>query len=72
MGSGYGLFTSLLCIFFLVLVSVFVKPQGFDKAMVMMQGMKGASLKFDTEKEVFDFLGFPCLEPHERNLWNFM
>nr|GME13616.1 DNA polymerase lambda isoform X1 [Ipomoea batatas] len=32
------------------------------------RGMKGASLKFDTEKEVFDFLGFPCLEPHERNL----
>lgn len=27
-----------------------------------------ASLKFDTEKEVFDFLGFPWLEPHERNL----
>ncbi|CAH9146613.1 unnamed protein product [Cuscuta epithymum] len=31
-------------------------------------GMKGASLKFETEKEVFDFLGFPWLEPHERNL----
>ncbi|XP_041015457.1 DNA polymerase lambda isoform X1 [Juglans microcarpa x Juglans regia] len=27
-----------------------------------------ASLKFETEKEVFDFLGFPWLEPHERNL----
>ncbi|KAJ4838618.1 hypothetical protein Tsubulata_019381 [Turnera subulata] len=27
-----------------------------------------ASLRFDTEKEVFDFLGFPWLEPHERNL----
>ncbi|KAJ7953677.1 DNA polymerase lambda [Quillaja saponaria] len=27
-----------------------------------------ASLKFHTEKEVFDFLGFPWLEPHERNL----
>ncbi|KAG9144324.1 hypothetical protein Leryth_019421 [Lithospermum erythrorhizon] len=27
-----------------------------------------ASLKFQTEKEVFDFLGFPWLEPHERNL----
>ncbi|KAL4639198.1 hypothetical protein ACB092_03G200200 [Castanea dentata] len=27
-----------------------------------------ASLKFNTEKEVFDFLGFPWLEPHERNL----
>ncbi|KAK9119622.1 hypothetical protein Scep_017715 [Stephania cephalantha] len=26
------------------------------------------SLSFDTEKEVFDFLGFPCLEPQERNL----
>ncbi|GMN68405.1 hypothetical protein TIFTF001_037460 [Ficus carica] len=26
------------------------------------------SLKFDEEKEVFDFLGFPWLEPHERNL----
>ena len=35
----------------------------------MLQGAKGsASLKFDTEKEVFDFLGFPWLEPHERNL----
>ncbi|XP_050371844.1 DNA polymerase lambda-like [Argentina anserina] len=28
----------------------------------------GASLKFDAEKEVFDFLGFPWLEPHQRNL----
>ncbi|KAJ8569846.1 hypothetical protein K7X08_006423 [Anisodus acutangulus] len=27
-----------------------------------------ASLKFDTEKEVFEFLGFPALEPNERNL----
>ncbi|KAJ9172088.1 hypothetical protein P3X46_015372 [Hevea brasiliensis] len=27
-----------------------------------------ASLRFDTEKEVFDFLGFLWLEPHERNL----
>lgn len=27
-----------------------------------------ASLRFNTEKEVFDFLGFPWLEPHERNL----
>ncbi|WCJ21710.1 DNA polymerase lambda [Euphorbia peplus] len=26
------------------------------------------SLKFDTEKEVFDFLGFPWLEPQQRNL----
>ncbi|KAL5759729.1 hypothetical protein ACOSP7_018246 [Xanthoceras sorbifolium] len=26
------------------------------------------SLKFRMEKEVFDFLGFPWLEPHERNL----
>ncbi|CAJ1953327.1 unnamed protein product [Sphenostylis stenocarpa] len=33
------------------------------------RGAKGsASLKFDTEKEVFDFLDFPWLEPHERNL----
>nr|XP_048333166.1 DNA polymerase lambda isoform X3 [Ziziphus jujuba var. spinosa] len=35
-------------------------------------GRKGAkasaSLKFNEEKEVFDFLGFPWLEPHERNL----
>ncbi|CAH9129127.1 unnamed protein product [Cuscuta epithymum] len=31
-------------------------------------GLKGANLKFDTEKEIFDFLGFPWLEPHERNL----
>ncbi|CAI0627536.1 unnamed protein product [Linum tenue] len=27
-----------------------------------------ASLKLQTEKEVFDYLGFPWLEPHERNL----
>ncbi|CAN1187615.1 DNA polymerase lambda [Linum perenne] len=27
-----------------------------------------ASLKLQTEKEVFEFLGFPWLEPHERNL----
>ncbi|KAJ6898899.1 DNA polymerase lambda isoform X2 [Populus alba x Populus x berolinensis] len=27
-----------------------------------------ASLRFGNEKEVFDFLGFPWLEPHERNL----
>lgn len=33
------------------------------------RGGKGsASLKFHTEKEVFDFLSFPWLEPHERNL----
>ncbi|KAI5679155.1 hypothetical protein M9H77_10105 [Catharanthus roseus] len=33
------------------------------------RGSKGsASLKFDTEKEVFDFLGFPWFEPNERNL----
>ncbi|GAB2297311.1 hypothetical protein Dimus_031422 [Dionaea muscipula] len=33
------------------------------------RGVKGtASLRFNTEKEVFDFLGFPWLEPHERNL----
>ncbi|XP_042498852.1 DNA polymerase lambda isoform X5 [Macadamia integrifolia] len=35
-------------------------------------GKRGArssmSLSFKTEKEVFDFLGFPWLEPHERNL----
>ncbi|KAL2476569.1 DNA polymerase lambda (POLL) [Abeliophyllum distichum] len=33
------------------------------------RGSKGsANLKFETEKEVFDFLGFPWFEPHERNL----
>ncbi|XAR65021.1 DNA-directed DNA polymerase [Bertholletia excelsa] len=33
------------------------------------RGTKGsASLHFKTEKEVFEFLGFPWLEPHERNL----
>ncbi|CAM8883642.1 unnamed protein product [Rhodiola kirilowii] len=33
------------------------------------RGAKGArSMSFKTEKEVFDFLGFPWLEPHERNL----
>ncbi|KAJ8451683.1 hypothetical protein Cgig2_018317 [Carnegiea gigantea] len=33
------------------------------------RGAKGGpSLHFNTEKEVFDFLGFPWLEPHERNL----
>ncbi|KAL9240918.1 hypothetical protein vseg_015084 [Gypsophila vaccaria] len=33
------------------------------------RGIRGlASLHFNTEKEVFDFLGFPWLEPHERNL----
>ncbi|PWA76809.1 fibrillarin, S-adenosyl-L-methionine-dependent methyltransferase [Artemisia annua] len=26
------------------------------------------SLKFNSEKEVLDFLGFPWLEPHERNI----
>nr|XP_043618721.1 DNA polymerase lambda isoform X2 [Erigeron canadensis] len=26
------------------------------------------SLKFNSEKEVFEFLGFPWLEPHERNI----
>ncbi|KAL2510206.1 DNA polymerase beta thumb domain-containing protein [Forsythia ovata] len=32
-------------------------------------GSKGSAiLKFETEKEVFDFLGFPWFEPHERNL----
>ncbi|XP_047959735.1 DNA polymerase lambda [Salvia hispanica] len=33
------------------------------------RGSKGsASLKFATEKQVFDFLGFPWLEPNQRNL----
>ncbi|XP_038892426.1 DNA polymerase lambda isoform X2 [Benincasa hispida] len=33
------------------------------------RGARGtATLKFDTEKEIFEFLGFPWLEPHERNL----
>ncbi|KAB2097102.1 hypothetical protein ERO13_A01G141200v2 [Gossypium hirsutum] len=33
------------------------------------RGSRGtASLKLETEKEVFDFLGFPWLEPYERNL----
>ncbi|KAK7309517.1 hypothetical protein RJT34_06315 [Clitoria ternatea] len=33
------------------------------------RGAKGsASLKFYTEKEVFNFLDFPWLEPHQRNL----
>ncbi|CAH8326879.1 unnamed protein product [Eruca vesicaria subsp. sativa] len=31
-------------------------------------GRASASMKLSTEKEVFDFLGFPWLEPHERNL----
>lgn len=29
---------------------------------------KGASVVCKTERDVFDFLGFPWLEPHERNL----
>lgn len=41
----------------------------FSRILVPLQGAKGsASLKFNTEKEIFDFLDFPCLEPHERNL----
>ncbi|XP_057774669.1 LOW QUALITY PROTEIN: DNA polymerase lambda [Salvia miltiorrhiza] len=33
------------------------------------RGSKGsASLKFATEKQVFDFLGFPWLDPNQRNL----
>ncbi|XP_022151135.1 DNA polymerase lambda isoform X2 [Momordica charantia] len=33
------------------------------------RGARGsATLKFDTEKQVFEFLGFPWLEPHQRNL----
>ncbi|WZZ79999.1 hypothetical protein YC2023_100571 [Brassica napus] len=31
-------------------------------------GRASASMKLSTEKQVFDFLGFPLLEPHERNL----
>ncbi|KAF8108071.1 hypothetical protein N665_0115s0080 [Sinapis alba] len=31
-------------------------------------GRASASMKLSTEKEVFDFLGFPWLDPHERNL----
>ncbi|XP_033132797.1 DNA polymerase lambda isoform X2 [Brassica rapa] len=31
-------------------------------------GRASASMKLSTEKQVFDFLGFPWLEPHERNL----
>ncbi|KAI3886322.1 hypothetical protein MKW92_050520 [Papaver armeniacum] len=44
---------------------LFLATQGSD-------GKKGAratkSLSLNTEKEVFDFLSFPWLEPHERNL----
>lgn len=29
---------------------------------------KGPPVSFKTERDVFDFLGFPWLEPHERNL----
>ncbi|MCO5555257.1 hypothetical protein L7F22_008801 [Adiantum nelumboides] len=29
---------------------------------------KGPSVAFKTERDVFEFLGFPWLEPHERNL----
>lgn len=37
--------------------------------MYLCQGARAtASLKLSTEKQVFDFLGFPWLEPHERNL----
>ncbi|XP_023524101.1 DNA polymerase lambda isoform X1 [Cucurbita pepo subsp. pepo] len=33
------------------------------------RGAKGsASLKFDTEKDIFEFLGFPWLEPQQRNI----
>ncbi|GAB2226554.1 hypothetical protein Droror1_Dr00022364 [Drosera rotundifolia] len=33
------------------------------------RGVRGTtSLHLNTEKEVFDFLGFPWLEPYERNL----
>ncbi|KAM7464593.1 hypothetical protein LguiA_032714 [Lonicera macranthoides] len=33
------------------------------------RGVRGmASLKFETEKEVFEFLGFPWFEPNQRNL----
>jgi DNA polymerase lambda len=36
---------------------------------LILQGTKGtANLKLYTEREVFDFLGVPWLEPHERNL----
>eukprot|EP01018_Ginkgo_biloba_P006988 Gb_11445 [translate_table: standard] len=30
--------------------------------------MASSSVLLKTEREVFDFLGFPWLEPHERNL----
>lgn len=44
---------------------LFIATHGSD-------GKRGArattSVKLYTEKEVFDFLGFPWLEPHERNL----
>lgn len=54
----------------LYLLNLFLFMINFDFLMILKQGMKGsASLKFNTEKEVFDFLGFPWLEPNERNLW---
>lgn len=53
----------------LYLLNLFLFMINFDFLMILKQGMKGsASLKFNTEKEVFDFLGFPWLEPNERNL----
>lgn len=39
------------------------------KLNVSLQGFKSGKLVHcHTEKEVFDVLGFPWLEPHERNL----
>lgn len=38
-------------------------------ASLYLQGVRGmGSLKFETEKEVLEFLGFPWFEPNQRNL----
>lgn len=40
---------------------------------ILLQGSRATtSLGFRTEQEVFEFLGFPWLEPHERNLWKWI
>lgn len=39
------------------------------KYLLFLQDTKSStSLKFKTEKEVFAYLDFPWLEPHDRNL----
>lgn len=45
-----------------------IGEEGHDVCVLIQVAQAEQGLPFGSEKEVFDFLGFKYLEPHERNL----